>query len=157
MRAKELIDVARGGFSDMGEKTDRMLDKQDQMLQKQDETIAAIKGIDFKMDQMLDRQDETTGEVRGLRYDMKGKIDMLLERIETALKEKGILGGAGRLRAASPPSRSFRPRLHHRRRRLAPAPLGPVSAPRLRIRPALYHLFGRRERRGAGPGEGTIA
>ena len=109
---KELIDVTRGGFSDLGQKMDRMLDKQD-------ETIAAIKGIDFKMDrmldkqdimidkqdqmldkqdimidkqdQMLDKQDETTGEVRGLRSDMRGSIDMRLERIETALKEKGII------------------------------------------------------------------
>ena len=102
---KELIDVTRSGFSDLGQKMDRMLDKQDimidkqdQMLDKQDETIAAIKGIDFKMDrmldkqdQMLDKQDETTGEVRGLRSDMKGNIDMRLERIETALKEKGII------------------------------------------------------------------
>ena len=81
---KELIDVTRSGFSDLGQKMDRMLDKQD-------ETIAAIKGIDFKMDQMLDKQDETTGEVRGLRSDMRGSIDMRLERIETALKEKGII------------------------------------------------------------------
>ena len=123
---KELIDVTRSGFSDLGQKMDRMLDKQDimidkqdqmldkqdimidkqdQMLDKQDETIAAIKGIDSKMDQMLDKQDimidkqdqmlekqdETTGEVRGLRSDMKGNIDMRLERIETALKEKGII------------------------------------------------------------------
>ena len=116
---KELIDVTRHGFSDLGQKMDRMLDKQDimidkqdQMLDKQDETIAAIKGIDFKMDQMLDKQDqmldkqdqmldkqdqmldkqdETTGEVRGLRSDMKGSFDMRLERIETALKEKGII------------------------------------------------------------------
>ena len=109
---KELIDVTRSGFSDLGQKMDRMLDKQDimidkqdQMLDKQDETIAAIKGIDFKMDrmldkqdimidkqdQMLDKQDETTGEVRGLRSDMKGSFDMRLERIETALKEKGII------------------------------------------------------------------
>ena len=113
---KELIDVTRSGFSGLGQKMDRMLDKQD-------ETIAAIKGIDSKMDRMLDKQDimidkqdqmldkqdimidkqdimidkqdETTGEVRGLRTDMKGNIDMRLERIETALKEKGILGGAG--------------------------------------------------------------
>jgi hypothetical protein len=113
---KELIDVTRFGFSDLGQKMDRMLDKQDQMLDKQDETIMAIKGIDSKMDrmldkqvqmidkqdimidkqdQMLDKQDETTGEVRGLRSDMKGNIDMRLERIETALKEKGILGGPG--------------------------------------------------------------
>ena len=106
---RELIDVTRYGFSDLGQKMDRMLDKQDQMLDKQDqmldkqdETIMAIKGIDSKMDrmldkqdQMLDKQDETTGEVRGLRSDMKGNIDMRLERIETALKEKGILGGAG--------------------------------------------------------------
>ena len=42
-------------------------------------------------DQMLDKQDETTGEVWGLRSDMKGNIDMRLERIETALKEKGII------------------------------------------------------------------
>ena len=123
---KELIDVTRdgfcrmdGGFRGLGDKMDRMLDKQDimidkqdQMLDKQDETIAAIKGIDFKMDQMLDKQDqmldkqdqmldkqdqmldkqdETTGEVRGLRSDMKGSFDMRLERIETALKEKGII------------------------------------------------------------------
>jgi len=123
---KELIDVTRHGFSDLGQKMDRMLDKQDimidkqdqmldkqdqmldkqdqmldkqdQMLDKQDETIAAIKGIDSKMDrmldkqdQMLDKQDETTGEVRGLRSDMKGSFDMRLERIETALKEKGII------------------------------------------------------------------
>ena len=116
---KELIDVTRFGFSDLGQKMDRMLDKQDKMLDKQDqmldkqdimidkqdETIMAIKGIDSKMDQMLDkqdimidkqdqmidRQDETTGEVRGLRSDMKGNIDMRLERIETALKEKGII------------------------------------------------------------------
>ena len=60
---KELIDVTRGGFSDLGQ----------------------------KMDQMLDKQDETTGEVRGLRSDMKGNIDMRLERIEAALKEKGII------------------------------------------------------------------
>jgi len=95
---KELIDVTRFGFSDLGQKMDRMLDKQDQMLDKQDETIMAIKGIDSKMDrmldkqdQMLDKQDETTEEVRGLRTDMKGNIDMRLERIETALKEKGII------------------------------------------------------------------
>jgi acylphosphatase len=137
---KELIDVTRHGFSDLGQKMDRMLDKQDimidkqdQMLDKQDETIAAIKGIDSKMDrmldkqdimidkqdqmldkqdimidkqdqmldkqdmmidkqdQMLDKQDETTGEVRGLRSDMKGSFDIRLERIETALKEKGII------------------------------------------------------------------
>ena len=82
----------------MLDKQDQMLDKQDQMLDKQDETIAAIKGIDSKMDrmldkqdQMLDKQDETTGEVRGLRSDMKGSFDMRLERIETALKEKGII------------------------------------------------------------------
>ncbi|MGB3944151.1 MAG: acylphosphatase [Methanothrix sp.] len=102
---KELIDVTRFGFSDLGQKMDKMLDKQD-------ETIMAIKGIDSKMDrmldkqdqmldkqdimidkqdQMLDKQDETTGEVRGLRSDMKGNIDMRLERIETALKEKGII------------------------------------------------------------------
>jgi acylphosphatase len=116
---KELIDVTRSGFSDLGQKMDLMLDKQD-------ETIAAIKGIDSKMDQMLDKQDqmldkqdqmldkqdqmldkqdimidkqdqmlekqdETTGEVRGLRSDMKGSFDMRLERIETALKEKGII------------------------------------------------------------------
>ena len=109
---KELIDVTRSGFSGLGQKMDRMLDKQD-------ETIAAIKGIDSKMDrmldkqdimidkqdqmldkqdimidkqdQMLDKQDETTGEVRGLRSDMKGSFDMRLERIETALKEKGII------------------------------------------------------------------
>jgi len=123
---KELIDVTRHGFSDLGQKMDLMLDKQD-------ETIAAIKGIDSKMDrmldkqdimidkqdimidkqdqmldkqdqmldkqdmmidkqdQMLDKQDETTGEVRGLRSDMKGSFDMRLERIETALKEKGII------------------------------------------------------------------
>ena len=106
---RELIDVTRYGFSDLGQKMDRMLDKQDQMLDKQDqmldkqdETIMAIKGIDSKMDrmldkqdQMIDRQDETTGEIRGLRSDMKGNIDMRLERIETALKEKGILGGPG--------------------------------------------------------------
>ena len=120
---RELIDVTRYGFSDLGQKMDRMLDKQDQMLDKQDqmldkqdqmldkqdqmldkqdETITAIKGIDSKMDrmldkqdQMIDRQDETTGEIRGLRSDMKGNIDMRLERIETALKEKGILGGPG--------------------------------------------------------------
>jgi len=109
---KELIDVTRFGFSDLGQKMDKMLDKQDQMLDKQDETITAIKGIDSKMDRMLDKQDqmldkqdimidkqdimidkqdETTGEVRGLRTDMKGNIDMRLERIETALKEKGII------------------------------------------------------------------
>ena len=95
---KELIDVTRSGFSDLGQKMDRMLDKQDIMIDKQDETIAAIKGIDSKMDrmldkqdQMLDKQDETTGEVRGLRTDMKGNIDMRLERIETALKDKGII------------------------------------------------------------------
>ncbi len=88
---KELIDVTKAGFGDMGRKMDRMLDKQD-------ETIMAIKGIDSKMDrmldkqdQMLDKQDETTGEVRGLRTDMKGNIDMRLDRIETALKEKGII------------------------------------------------------------------
>ena len=40
---------------------------------------------------MLDRQDETTREIRGLRSDMKGNIDMRLERIEAALKEKGII------------------------------------------------------------------
>jgi acylphosphatase len=85
---KELIDVTRSGFSDLGQKMDKMLDKQDQMLDKQDIMID-------KQDQMLDKQDETTGEVRGLRTDMKGNIDMRLERIETALKEKGILGGAG--------------------------------------------------------------
>ena len=92
---KELIDVTKAGFGDLGRKMDMMLDKQD-------ETIMAIKGIDSKMDrmldkqdQMLDKQDETTGEVRGLRTDMKGNIDMRLERIETALKEKGILGGPG--------------------------------------------------------------
>jgi len=78
---KELIDVTRSGFSDLGQKMDKMLDKQDIMIDKQD--------------QMLDKQDETTGEVRGLRTDMKGNIDMRLERIETALKEKGILGGPG--------------------------------------------------------------
>jgi acylphosphatase len=95
---KELIDVTRSGFSDLGQKMDRMLDKQDQMLDKQDDTIAAIKGIDSKMDRMLDKQDrmldkqdETTGEVRGLRADMKGSFDIRLERIETALKEKGII------------------------------------------------------------------
>ena len=109
---KELVDVTKAGFGDLGRKMDKMLDKQDQMLDKQDETIMAIKGIDSKMDkmldkqdqmldkqdimidkqdQMLDRQDETTGEVRGLRSDMKGNIDMRLERIETALKEKGII------------------------------------------------------------------
>lgn len=88
---KELIDVTKAGFGDLGRKMDMMLDKQD-------ETIMAIKGIDSKMDrmldkqdQMLDKQDETTGEVRGLRTDMKGNIDMRLERIETALKEKGII------------------------------------------------------------------
>jgi len=81
---KELVDVTRSGFSDLGQKMDRMLDKQD-------ETIEAIKGIDSKMDQMLDKQHETAGEVRGLRTDMKGNIDMRLERIETALKEKGII------------------------------------------------------------------
>lgn len=85
---KELIDVTRSGFSDLGQKMDKMLDKQDQMLDKQDIMID-------KQDQMLDKQDETTGEVRGLRTDMKGNIDMRLERIETALKEKGILGGLG--------------------------------------------------------------
>jgi len=85
---KELIDVTRSGFSDLGQKMDKMLDKQDQMLDKQDIMID-------KQDQMLDKQDETTGEVRGLRTDMKGNIDMRLERIETALKEKGSLGGAG--------------------------------------------------------------
>ena len=74
---KELIDVTRSGFSDLGQKMDKMLDKQDIMIDKQD--------------QMLDKQDETTGEVRGLRTDMKGNIDMRLERIETALKEKGII------------------------------------------------------------------
>jgi len=81
---KELIDVTRSGFSDLGQKMDKMLDKQDQMLDKQDIMID-------KQDQMLDKQDETTGEVRGLRTDMKGNIDMRLERIETALKEKGII------------------------------------------------------------------
>jgi len=88
---KELIDVTKAGFGDLGRKMDMMLDKQD-------ETIMAIKGIDSKMDrmldkqdQMLDKQDETTEEVRGLRTDMKGNIDMRLERIETALKEKGII------------------------------------------------------------------
>jgi acylphosphatase len=88
---KELIDVTKAGFGDLGRKMDMMLDKQD-------ETIMAIKGIDSKMDrmldkqdQMLDKQDETTGEVRGLRTDMKGNIDMRLDRIETALKEKGII------------------------------------------------------------------
>ena len=88
---KELIDVTRdgfcrmdGGFRDLCEKMDRMLDKQDQMLDKQDQMLD-------KQDQMLDKQDETTGEVRGLRSDMKGNIDMRLERIETALKEKGII------------------------------------------------------------------
>jgi acylphosphatase len=85
---KELIDVTRSGFSDLGQKMDKMLDKQDQMLDKQDIMID-------KQDQMLDKQDETTREVRGLRTDMKGNIDMRLERIETALREKGILGGAG--------------------------------------------------------------
>jgi len=81
---KELIDVTRSGFSDLGQKMDKMLDKQDQMLDKQDIMID-------KQDQMLDKQDETTGEVRGLQTDMKGNIDMRLERIETALKEKGII------------------------------------------------------------------
>ena len=88
---KELIDVTRdgfcrmdGGFRDLGEKMDQMLDKQDRMLDKQDIMID-------KQDQMLDKQDETTGEVRGLRSDMKGSFDMRLERIETALKEKGII------------------------------------------------------------------
>ncbi len=86
---KELIDVTRSGFSDLGQKMDRMLDKQDQMLDKQDETIMAIKGIDSKMDrmldkqdQMLDKQDETTGEVRGLRTDMKKSLDVRLDRME---------------------------------------------------------------------------
>ena len=95
---KELVDVTKAGFGDLGRKMDQMLDKQD-------ETIMAIKGIDSKMDrmldkqdimidrqdQMIDKQDETTEEVRGLRSDMKGNIDMRLERIETALKEKGII------------------------------------------------------------------
>jgi acylphosphatase len=64
---KELVDVTKAGFGDLGR----------------------------KMDKMLDKQDETTGEVRGLRTDMKGNIDMQLDRIETALREKGILGGPG--------------------------------------------------------------
>ncbi|MGB3944420.1 MAG: acylphosphatase, partial [Methanothrix sp.] len=88
---KELIDVTRdgfcrmdGGFRDLCEKMDRMLDKQDQMLDTQDQMLD-------QQDQMLDKLDETTGEVRGLRSDMKGNIDMRLERIETALKEKGII------------------------------------------------------------------
>ncbi len=102
---KELIDVIRSGFSDLGQKMDRMLDKQDQMLDKQDETIEAIKGIDSKMDrmldkqdQMLDKQDEATGEVRGLRTDLKESLDVRLSRMEadlsdvkSALREKGIL------------------------------------------------------------------
>jgi len=74
---RELIDVTRSGFSDLGQKTDRMLDKQDQM---------------------LDRQDETTGEVRGLRSDLKESLDFRLRRMEadlgevkSALREKGIL------------------------------------------------------------------
>jgi acylphosphatase len=68
----------------MIDKQDIMIDKQDQMLDKQDQMLD-------KQDQMLDKQDETTGEVRGLRSDMKSNIDMRLERIETALKEKGII------------------------------------------------------------------
>ena len=95
---KELIDVTRHGFSDLGQKMDRMLDKQDQMLDKQDIMIykqdQMLDKQDMmieKQDQMLDKQDETTGEVRGLRSDMKGSFDMRLERIETALKEKGII------------------------------------------------------------------
>ena len=95
---KELIDVTRHGFSDLGQKMDRMLDKQDimidkqdQMLDKQDQMLDKQDQMLDKQDQMLDKQDETTGEVRGLRSDMKGSIDMRLERIETALKEKGII------------------------------------------------------------------
>jgi len=95
---KELIDVTRGGFSDLGQKMDQMLDKQDQMLDKQDQMLdkqdqmldKQDQMLD-KQDQMLDKQDETTGEIRGLRSDMKSNIDMRLERIETALKEKGII------------------------------------------------------------------
>ncbi len=102
---KELVDVTRNGFSELGSKMDKMLDKQDL-------TIGAIKGIDSKMDkvlgkqdrmldkqdQMLDKQDETTGEIQGLRTDIKSHIDLRFERIEadlsevkTALREKGII------------------------------------------------------------------
>ena len=95
---KELVDVTRNGFSELGSKMDKMLDKQDL-------TIGAIKGIDSKMDKMLDKQDQmiskqdgTTGEIRGLRTDIKNHIDQRFERIETdlgevktALKEKGII------------------------------------------------------------------
>ncbi|MDF0591902.1 acylphosphatase [Candidatus Methanocrinis natronophilus] len=58
---KELIDVTRSGFSDLGQKMDKMLDKQDIM---------------------IDRQDETTGEVRGLRTDLKESLDFRLRRME---------------------------------------------------------------------------
>jgi acylphosphatase len=95
---KELIDVTRdgfsrmdGGFRDLGEKMDQMLNKQDIMIDKQDQMIDKQDQMIDKQDQMIDKQDETTGEVRGLRSDMKGNIDMRLERIETALKEKGII------------------------------------------------------------------
>jgi acylphosphatase len=99
---KELIDVTRDGFfrietrmdrgfSDLGQKMDQMLDKQDQMLDKQDQMLDKQDQMLDKQDQMLDKQDETTGEVRGLRADMKGSFDIRLERIETALKDKGII------------------------------------------------------------------
>ncbi len=88
---KELVDVTKNGFHDLGHKMDQMLDKQDQMLDKQDQMLD-------KQDQMLDKQDETTGEIRGLRTDIKSHIDLRFERIEadlaevkTALKERGII------------------------------------------------------------------
>ena len=112
---KELVDVTKNGFHDLGHKMDQMLDKQDQMLDKQDQMLdkqdqmldkqdqmldkqdqmldkqdqmldKQDQMLD-KQDQMLDKQDETTGEIRGLRTDIKSHIDLRFERIEADLAE----------------------------------------------------------------------
>jgi len=81
---KELINVTKNGFDNLGkkqdimiEKQDIMIEKQDKMLEKQDETIA-------KIDQS---REEITSELRSLRGDFRSLFDERISRIEHDLAE----------------------------------------------------------------------
>ncbi len=109
---KELVEVTRDGFGELGHKMDTMLDKQDMMLDKQDVMIdkqdmvldkqdVMIDKQDMmldKQDVMIEKQDVVIDEVRGVRYDLKHYMESRFDRIEGeigeikgALREQGII------------------------------------------------------------------
>ncbi len=81
---KELIVVAKDGFSGVNGKLDTMIGKQDQTL--------------GKLDTMIGKQDDLIDEVKGVRFDLKSYMESRFERIEgeiadlkSALREKGLI------------------------------------------------------------------